>query len=39
MNKDKWIKYEKFKRELREKNLSPEDYEEAIKLYCKVNNL
>ena len=39
MDSDKWLRYEEFKRELREKDLSPEDYKEAIRLYCKANNL
>lgn len=36
---DKLSKYEKFKRELRRRDLSPEEYEEAIRLYCKVNKI
>ena len=34
---DKWIKYEEFKKGL--VDLTSEEYEETIKLYCKENNL
>lgn len=34
---DKDLKYEAFKKNL--KDLSPEEYEEAIRLYCKANRL
>jgi hypothetical protein len=34
---DKWTKYEEFKKGLI--GLTPEEYEEAIKLYCKTNKV
>lgn len=32
------MEYEDFKKELREKNLTPKEYEQAIKEWCDKNN-
>lgn len=34
---DKWEKYEEFKKGLID--LTPEEYEEAIRIYCKINKI
>ena len=34
---NEWTKYEEFKKGL--VGLTPEEYEEAVRLYCKVNKI
>jgi SOS response regulatory protein OraA/RecX len=34
-----WIKHKNLKRKLNQKGLSPEEYEEAIRLFCKANKI